>query len=194
MVSKFRPEAPIIAATSSEKVMRKLAMVWGTYPVFGNQGQNTDEVVNEAIEATKNAGYADSGDIVVITAGVPVGQTGKTNLIRVSTISEFLGRGVGIGTGTDTIEGKARLVMPGQDADFKEGEILVAVGTDRDMMKYIEKASAIVAETGGMTSHAAIVGINLGIPVVVSVNSITEKIKDGDDLRIEITSGSVYKI
>lgn len=194
MVSKFRPQAPIIAATNSEKVMRKLAMVWGTYPVFGNQGESTDEVVNEAIEATKNAGYANSGDIVVITAGVPVGQTGKTNLIRVSTISEFLGRGVGIGTGQDTIEGKAKVVMPGQTVDFREGDILVTIGTDRDMVKYIEKASAVVAETGGMTSHAAIAGINLGIPVVVSVNAVTEKVKDGDDLRIELTSGSVYKI
>lgn len=193
MVSKFRPHAPIIATTQSESVMRKLSLNWGTYPILSELGENTDEVIESSIVSAQEAGYIKVGDTVVITAGVPVGRTGKTNLIKVSTITEFLGRGVGIGH-KKAVEGIARVIVPGQESkEFNEGDILVTVGTDKDMIKYMEKASAIVTETGGMTSHAAIAGINLNIPVVVSVQGITEKVKDGDRISVEATSGSISR-
>ncbi|MEG0249276.1 MAG: pyruvate kinase [Peptostreptococcus sp.] len=192
MVSKFRPKAPIIAATQSDKVMRRLSLNWGTYPVKSDLGENTDEVVKASILATREAGFASSGDTVVVTAGVPVGKTGKTNLIKVSVIADFLGRGIGIGD--DVVEGVARVVIPGEDCpEFNEGDILVTVGTDRDMVKYIEKASAIVTETGGMTSHAAIAGITLNTPVVVSVDDITTKLKSGEKIRVEPSSGAITR-
>lgn len=191
MVSKFRPKAPIIAATQDEKVMRKLSLLWGTYPVICDSFESTDEVVESSITAAKENGYVNSGDIVVITAGVPAGKTGKTNLIRVSTITEFIGRGVGIGSGS--IEAKARVLLPGEDSEFNDGDVLVTVGTDKDMMSYIEKAGAIVTETGGMTSHAAIAGINLGIPVVVSVDRVTEKVVSGDIIKVDAVSGAITR-
>ena len=83
--------------------------------------------------------------------------------------------------------------MPGEDKEFNEGDVLVTLGTDRDMLKYMEKASAVVTETGGMTSHAAIAGINLGIPVIVSVVDITKKIKDGEMIKVEPASGAVSR-
>ncbi|WP_101773913.1 pyruvate kinase [Peptostreptococcus faecalis] len=192
MVSKFRPQAPIIAATNDEKVMRKLSLVWGTYPVMSESAGNTDEVVEASIEATKMAGFVNTGDIVVITAGVPVGEAGKTNLIRVSVIADFLGRGIGIGK--HSVEGIARVIRPGESVSvFNEGDILVTVGTDRDMIKYIEKAGAIITETGGMTSHAAIAAINLGIPAIVSVKGIMEKVFDGEKILIEPSGGTIIK-
>ncbi|CAK7015166.1 MAG: Pyruvate kinase [Peptostreptococcus russellii] len=192
MVSKFRPQAPIIAATQSDKVMRKLSLNWGTYPVKSELGENTDEVVKASILATREAGFANSGDTVVVTAGVPVGKTGKTNLIKVSVIADFLGRGIGIGD--EAVEGVARVVKPGEDCpEFNEGDILVTIGTDREMVKYMEKASAIVTETGGMTSHAAIAGINLKTPVVVSVENITSKLKSGEKIRVEASSGAITR-
>lgn len=190
MVSKFRPQAPIIAATWSERVMRKLSLVWGVYPILSDNVVSTDEVVESSIASALSAGYVNPGDIVVNTAGVPVGQTGKTNMIRVSIISNFLGRGIGIGK--KIVEGVARVIEPGvEPSEFEEGDIIVTVGTDKDMMKYIEKASAIVTETGGLTSHAAIVGINLGIPVVVSVPEITKKVKNGVKIKVEPEGGAV---
>ncbi|MBC2578080.1 pyruvate kinase [Peptostreptococcus russellii] len=192
-VSKFRPLAPIIAATQSDRVMRKLSLNWGTYPVKSELGQNTDEVIENSIIAARENGFVNTGDTVVVTAGVPVGKIGKTNLIKVSVIADFLGRGVGIG-GESIVEGIARVVKPGETPKvFNEGDILVAVGTDKEMVPYMEKASAIVTETGGMTSHAAIAGINLGTPVVVSVKDITTKVKDGDKIRVEATSGSITR-
>lgn len=192
-VSKFRPMAPIIAATQSDRVMRKLSLNWGTYPVKSELGQNTDEVIECSIQAAREAGFVNSGDTVVVTAGVPVGKTGKTNLIKVSVIADFLGRGVGI-YGNSIVEGIARVVKPGETPKvFNEGDILVAIGTDKEMVPFMEKAGAIVTETGGMTSHAAIAGINLKTPVVVSVKDITAKVNDGDKIRVEATSGAITR-
>ena len=191
MVSKFRPKAPIIAATQNERVRRKLSLLWGTYPLISKFAESTDEVMDESVEVAKKAGIVNPGDVVVITAGVPVGKTGKTNLVKVAVIGEFLGRGVGIGK--VCVEGPAKVIMPGEDKEFNEGDVLVTLGTDRDMLKYMEKASAVVTETGGMTSHAAIAGINLGIPVIVSVEGITKKIKDGQMIKVEPASGAVSR-
>ena len=192
MVSKFRPQAPIIAATSNEAVMRRLALTWGVCPIKSALAGNTDEVIEKSIEASIENGYVKNGELVVITAGVPVGVSGTTNLIKVHVISEVLGNGVGIGNGT--VEGRVRVANEnGEIKDFKKGDIIVAKTTDKDMNGYIEDAAAIVTEFGGMTSHAAIVGLNLNTPVVVSVANITNTVKDGDIVTVDAKAGIIYK-
>ena len=192
MVSRFRPQSPIIAATNNEDVMKRLALSWGIYPVKANSAGNTDEVIEKSIEAGMNAGYLKHGELVVITAGVPVGVSGTTNLIKVHVISEVLGNGVGIGNGT--VEGRARVADAyGKVEEFQPGDILVSHSTDREMNGYIEDAAAIVTEYGGMTSHAAIVGLNLNTPVVVSVAGITDKVKDGEVITVDAKAGIIYK-
>ena len=86
MVSKFRPECPIVAITDNERVMRQLSLTWGALPVITTSGKNTDEVINNAINAAKEKQYIAENDLVVITAGVPVATSGTTNLIKVETI------------------------------------------------------------------------------------------------------------
>ena len=86
MVSKFRPQCPIIATTDNERVMRQLSLTWGVLPVACENGKNTDEVISSAIDAGKEKNYLAEGDLVVITAGVPVATSGTTNLIKVETI------------------------------------------------------------------------------------------------------------
>lgn len=192
MVSRFRPQAPIIAATSNEAVMRRLALTWGVCPIKSALAGNTDEVIEKSIEASIESGYVKNGELVVITAGVPVGVSGTTNLIKVHVISEVLGNGVGIGNGT--VEGRVRVANDnGEIKDFKKGDIIVAKTTDKDMNGYIEDAAAIVTEFGGMTSHAAIVGLNLNTPVVVSVADITKTVKDGDIVTVDAKAGIIYK-
>ena len=192
MVSRFRPQAPIIAATSNEAVMRRLALTWGVCPIKSALAGNTDEVIEKSIEASIESGYVKNGELVVITAGVPVGVSGTTNLIKVHVISEVLGNGVGIGNGT--VEGRVRVANDnGEIKDFKKGDIIVAKTTDKDMNCYIEEAAAIVTEFGGMTSHAAIVGLNLNTPVVVSVADITKTVKDGDIVTVDAKAGIIYK-
>lgn len=192
-VSKFRPKAPIIAATTSEAVMRRLSIVWGVYPVLSAESKSTDEVIDLSIHSALEKDFIEQGDLIVITAGIPVGVSGTTNLIKVHTISEVLLKGVGIGN--KAITGKVVIADSAEELErkFKGGDVIVCNSTDRDMIKYIENASAIITEQGGLTSHAAIVGLNLGIPTVVGVEDGTVELKDGDIVTVDSITGSIYK-
>lgn len=192
MVSKFRPKAPIIATTSDEKVMRKLALTWGVYPVKCAQGKDTDEVIELAIDSARSAGYISDGELVVVTAGVPVGVSGTTNLIKVHVISEEIVKGMGVGS--QTVEGRVCLInSKGEADDFKDGDILVSPVINSGMNSYLERASAIVTEEGGMTSHAAIFGLTMNIPVILSAAGIIEKVETGETVTVDAARGVVYR-
>lgn len=192
MVSKFRPKTPIIAATDSDRTRRQLALSWGVYSVHSSKAENTDEVIEYSINASKESEYINQGELVVVTAGVPVGESGTTNLIKVHVISEEISTGMGVGR--ETVEGKVKIVKNGETCiDFNEGDILITSMTDADMNQYIEKAAAIVTECGGMTSHAAIVGINLAKPVVMSATGIMDKVVDGEIITVDAARGVVYR-
>lgn len=190
MVSSYRPSAPIIAATNSEMVMRQMGLVWGVYPLLAEKGLSTDDVFEKSVQSALDMDYISSGDLVVITAGVPVGIAGTTNLINVHIASEILIRGVGVGT--TNISGRARLITD-SNMEIEQGDIIVASSTDKDMMNIINKASAIITEEGGLTSHAAVVGVSLGIPVIVSASNALKLIEDNETITIDAQSGLVYK-
>lgn len=193
MVSKFRPQAPIVAATDCQKAMRRLALSWGVYPVLTQTTTSTDEVIDNSIKTALEAGYIKNGELVVITAGVPVGVVGTTNLIKVHVISEIITKGIGIGR--KVVSGKVRLVKNVSDIkdNFDQGDIIVTTLTDADMNTYIEKSSAIITQEGGITSHAAIVGLNLEKAVVVSARDIMSLVKDGETITVDTASGIIYK-
>jgi pyruvate kinase len=88
MISKNRPRTPIIAATPRVETYRRLALVWGVRPVLIRMCRDTDTVLACAQVAAKACGYVRDGDLVVITAGVPVGVPGRTNLVRVQVIGQ----------------------------------------------------------------------------------------------------------
>jgi pyruvate kinase len=137
-------------------------------------------------------GLIKRGDLVVITAGVPVGVAGATNLMKVHLVGEVLIKGTGVGGGN--ISGRVCVARSAADAakSFKDGDVLVTTVTDKDMMPFIEKASAIVVEEGGYTSHAAIVGLSLKKPTVVGADNATTMLKDGDDVTVDAMKGIVY--
>ncbi|MEK3724782.1 MULTISPECIES: pyruvate kinase [unclassified Paenibacillus] len=192
MVSKYRPKAPIIAVTPIDHVLRRLSLVWGVIPVKGEHCETTDELFSRAVDSSLDAGLVSLGDLVVITAGVPVGRSGTTNLIKVHQIGDMIAKGQGIGTQIAT--GTVVAAKSAEEANAKavEGCILVTVTTDKDYMPAIEKASAIITETGGITSHAAVVGISLSKTVVVGVERALELIKDGTEVSIYPEVGVIY--
>lgn len=192
-VSKFRPKAPIIAATHSDKVMRRLALVWGVYSVKTEKLNLTDEVIDISVQKSLEKGFIDNGDLVVITAGVPVGVAGSTNLIKVHVVSELLYKKVGVGNGT--VVGRACVGKSFEDisSKFNEGDILVVPVTDKDLIPFMEKASAVITEEGGLTSHAFIAGMNFGIEVVVGAENATQVIMDGETLTVNGSRGVVYR-
>ncbi len=132
------------------------------------------------------------GDRVIITAGVPVGESGTTNLMKVHVIGDVLAKGQGVGKGS--AYGRAVLVKDAKEAELKvqQDDIIITYGTDKDMIKSIEKAAGIITEEGGLTSHAAVVGLSLGIPVIVGVEKALEVIKDQQDITIDASKGDIY--
>ncbi|WP_432402199.1 pyruvate kinase [Wukongibacter sp. M2B1] len=192
MVSKFRPKAPIIAATTKEEVLRRLILIWGVKPVLIEDVKSTDEIFDLSVEKAREYEYIESGDLVVITAGVPVGVAGATNLIKVDIVGEILIKGMGVGKNADS--GKVCNVKTASElgAKFEDGDVLVTVATDKDMIKYIEKASAVIVEEGGLSSHAAIVGLSLGKPVIVGAENCTKLLDNGQVVTVDAIRGLVY--
>ncbi len=173
-ISKFRPKAPIIAATTSESVMRRLSLSWGVYPVLSPHSDSTDDVIDLSIKSTIEGGFVKEGDLVVLTAGIPVGTAGTTNLIKVHIIAKVLASGMGIGKGS-----RLGRVCKGDSIEdleekFQDGDILVTRAGHSDITPFMERAAAIVAEEGGLTSHVAIVGLNLHKPTIVGVNNVMD--------------------
>ncbi len=191
MVSKYRPKAPIIAATPSVLASRKLAVVWGVTPLIIEEIQGTDDLIAEAVAKALAAQHVKSGDLIVITAGVPVGVPGSTNLIKVHIVGQILVRGTGVST--KTASGTIRIAATAHQAmeKMQPGDILVTRGTDRDFVPAIEKAGGVITEEGGLTSHAAIVCLNLGVPVIVGANKATQ-MKDGETVTMDCRRGLVY--
>ncbi|WP_033541904.1 pyruvate kinase [Planococcus sp. CAU13] len=192
MISKYRPESPIIAVTSSDFAAKKLTLVWGVQPIVGTPVHSTDEVFAIAVEESLKHEYVNHGDLVVITAGVPVGKAGTTNLMKVHVIGDIAAKGQGIGK--MVAYGESLVVRTAEEANAvdTEGKIIVTIGTDREMMPAIEKCAGLVTEEGGLTSHAAVVGLSLGIPVIVGVEGATSLIQNNEDITIDAETGVVY--
>lgn len=193
MISKYRPDADILAITFDDRTRRGLTVNWGVYPVMAEAPASTDEMFTLATEKAKEEGFAKEGDLILITAGVPVGEKGTTNLMKIQLIGTKLVSGQGVGD--ETVIGKAVVATSAEEANKKavEGAVLVTKTTDKDYLPAIEKASALVVENGGLTSHAAVVGISMGIPVIVGAEKATELISDGEVVTIDSRRGIVYR-
>ncbi|MFK7697317.1 pyruvate kinase [Paenibacillus sp. HJGM_3] len=192
MVSKYRPKSPILAVTPNEQVMRRLCLIWGVIPIKGEEARNTDEMFQLAVDHSMKAGLIRLGDLVIITAGVPVGRSGSTNLMKVHHVGELIAKGQGIGSQSAT--GKVVVARTADEANAKmtPGAILVTTMTDKEYMPAFEQASAVITELGGITSHAAVVGLSLGIPVIVGVNDAFNIMHDGMEVTVYSEIGVIY--
>jgi pyruvate kinase len=192
MVSKFRPAVIIIAVVTSEHVRRRLSLSWGVHTVLTKQLHSTDEIIAVSVDKALKAGLINSGDLVVITAGVPVGASGTTNLIKVHTVGEVVLFGTAIGN--ESITGKVVIIKDSDDYNkVKDGDILVTKHTDKELVPLMEKASAIITEESGLTSHGAIVGLNLRKTTLVGAYMATKKLSDGEIITIDAKGGLVYR-
>lgn len=192
MVSKYRPKSPIIAVTPTEHVLRQLQLVWGVVPTEGTLAGSTDEMFDIAVAGALRTGMVRLGDTVIITAGVPVGRSGTTNLIKIHHIGDLIAKGQGIGSQSATGTVVTARTPDEAARKMKPGAILVAPSTDKDYMPAFEKASAVITECGGITCHAAVVGLNLGIPVVVGVAGALDVLTDGMEVTLYAEKGVIY--
>lgn len=190
-VSKFRPTTPILAVTPHVDVARRLQLVWGVKPLLVLDLPSTGQTFQAALNVAQEKHLLYEGDLVVMTAGTLQGISGSTDLIKVEVVTAVLGQGVGIGQGS--VSALARVAHSPMDVgNFNPGEILVASSTNADYVEAIRKAAGIITEEDGITSHAAIIGLRLGVPVILGVKNATQIIRDGAIVTLDAQRGLVY--
>jgi pyruvate kinase len=190
-VSKFRPKTPILAITPHVYVSRRLQLVWGVRPLLVLDLSSATQTFQAAINVAQEKNWLAAGDLVVMTAGTLQGVAGSTDLIKVELVKAILGEGSGIGQGA--ISGRARVAQNAADInDFNPGEILVTSSTNAQFVDIIRQASGIITEEDNITSHAAVIGLRLGIPVIVGLKNATEIIREGAILTLDAKRGVVY--
>ena len=193
MISKFRPACPIVAVSPHEAIVRRLQLNWGVQAVTGKEASDTDAVVDNAIFAALDNDLIKAGDLVVLTAGVPVAKAGSTNMIRVQVVGDVLLRGTGIGR--NSAIGKVCIAESKEDLEknFTDGCILVVRSARADFVDYIKRASAIVSEEAGLTSESAIVAITFGIPTVVGAAHAADTLENGEVVTVDASRGTIFR-
>ena len=199
LLSKYRPAQPIIACVMNEQVQRQLAISWGITPLMMAQAHSTDELIEMSTSLAKENGYLHDGELAVVTAGVPVGVSGTTNMIKIHMIGNCLATGVGIGPEGSALAnatGKACVChnLDELRAKFKPGMVLVVPSTSNEMLSYVRDAAAIVVEEPGLNSHAAIAGKALLKPTIVGAAGATSHIRDGLMVAVDCAHGSVQRL
>ncbi len=193
MIARFRPACPIIATTVNPKVQRQLNLSWGVLPYLVGVAATTDEMFDMGIEKALESGLVKNGDLAVITAGVPAGISGTTNTLKVHIVGKVLVQGTGIGEASAT--GELCVAQTPEEAleKFNDGNILVVPFTNNDMLPVVKRAAAIVVEEGGLSSHSAIVGLVLDIPVIVGAENATRILKSGSVVTVDAERGLVLR-
>ena len=199
LLSKYRPQQPIIACVMKEQVQRQLSLSWGITSLMMPLAHSTDELIEMSTALAKENGFLHDGELAVVTAGVPVGISGTTNMIKIHMVGNCLATGVGVGRGkTDLVSasGKACVCRTLEEvkAKFRPGMVLVVPSTTNEMLSYVRDAAALVVEEPGLNSHAAIVGNSLLKPTIVGAAGACSHIRDGLDIAVDCVHGSVQRL
>ncbi|MCI8597035.1 MAG: pyruvate kinase [Lachnospiraceae bacterium] len=191
MVSKYRPGCTIIGCCMDDYVCRQLNLYWGVQPILLEKKKNAEELFRHAVKAAEQEGLVSRGDLTVLTAGVPLGVTGTTNLIKVQVAGQILVTGEGISH--KKVSGPICVAKDAKELkqNFHAGDIIVIPETDNEMLAEIKMAKAIVTEREGSNSHAAIVGLALDIPVIIGAASATDILKHGAVVAVDAETGTV---
>ena len=194
LLSRCRPSTPIIACVLDEKVQRQLNIHWGITPLVMPYAHSTDELISMSVDCAVKAGLVRPGNMAVVTAGVPVGVSGTTNMIKVHLVGDSLLTGVGIGA--RNAKGTVCICRTAAEAatKFKPGQILVAPHTTNAMLPYIRQAAGVITEESGTSSHAAIVALTLDKAVIVGALGATRTLHDGMNISIDCEHGVVQQM
>ena len=199
LLSKYRPTQPIIACVMNEQVQRQLSLSWGITSLLMGPAKSTDELIEMSTALAQKNGYLHNGELAVVTAGVPVGVSGTTNMIKIHMVGNCLSTGVGVGrenADLTSASGKACVCRTLEEvrAKFKPGMVLVVPSTSNEMLSYVRDAAALVVEEPGLNSHAAIAGKALLKPTVVGAAGATSHIRDGLMVAVDCAHGSVQRL
>ena len=192
-ISKYRPHSNIIAVTPSEKTARQCAIVWGVNPVVKEGRKTTDALLNNAVATAVETGRVSNGDLIIITAGVPTGEKGTTNMMKIHLVGDEIAKGQGVGRGS--VVGHAIVADSASDLEGKDlsDKVIITNSVDETLVPYVEKAIGLITEENGITSPSAIIGLEKGIPTVVGVEQATKEIKNDMLVTLDASQGKVFE-
>lgn len=192
-ISKYRPHSDIIAVTPSEKTARQCAIVWGVNPVVKEGRKTTDALLNNAVATAVETGRVSNGDLIIITAGVPTGEKGTTNMMKIHLVGDEIAKGQGVGRGS--VVGHAIVADSASDLEGKNlsDKVIITNSVDETLVPYVEKAIGLITEENGITSPSAIIGLEKGIPTVVGVEQATKEIKNDMLVTLDASQGKVFE-
>ena len=194
MISKFRPACPIISGTTDRKVLNQMGHSWGVIPVMLEEKTSTDELFEHIVAVAEEHGLVQAGDIAVITAGIPLGISGTTNMLKVHLVGDVLVSGTVVNELSTC--GPLCVCKTEEEAlqKFRRGDILVLPKTTNATMPLIRQASGIVTEMDGVNSHAAIAAMALDKPAIVGAAHATDLLRSGTTVKLDGVRGAIFSV
>ena len=193
-VSKYRPSCPIIAGTTNKTILRQMNLLWGVVPFFVNEEFNDlNQLFEGFVNAARQENYIKNGDLIVITAGLPLSRLYGTNFLKVHIVGNILISGRGVTNAS--VQGRLCVCKSEQEAleKFNPGDVLVVPETSNNIFDIIKKSGAIITESSESNSHAAVVGIALDKPVIIGAKSATKLLKDNLWVTVDAGKGIVFE-
>ncbi|MBF0814168.1 MULTISPECIES: pyruvate kinase [Staphylococcus] len=192
-ISKYRPQSDIIAVTPSAETARQCALVWGIHPVVKEGRKTTDALLNNAVATAVETERVQNGDLIIITAGVPTGEKGTTNMMKLHLVGDELAKGQGVGR--NSVVGQTLVVNDASELEGKDlsESIIVTTSVDETLVPYIEKAIGLITEENGITSPSAIIGLEKGIPTIVGVENATSNIQNDVLITVDANQGKIFE-
>ena len=192
-ISKYRPHSDIIAVTPSHETARQCELVWGIHPVVKEGRKTTDALLNNAVATAVETEKVQNGDLIIITAGVPTGEKGTTNMMKLHLVGDEIAKGQGIGR--NSVVGTTMVVDKASELEGKDlsETVIVTSSVDESFVPYIEKAVGLITEENGITSPSAIIGLENGIPTVVGVENVANVVKNNSLVTVDANHGKIFE-
>jgi len=191
MISKFRPQIPIIAFTPVEKTYYQLALAWGITPILNEFVESSHALFNDVVHRVADDGFVCDGDVIVVT-GSSQDSAGTTNMLQAHIVGNILLRGTG--NGTKSVTGRVCVVRDEETdlENFTSGDILAVARTTNEILHLMRQCSGVITEENESDSGVVPAGYALGIPVIADANGATMILKSGAKVRIDALTGYVY--
>jgi len=191
LISRFRPVTPIVGCSPDPKICRHMNLSWGVAPALIDELTTTDELLEHAVARAVDIGMLGHGDLAVITAGIPLGVSGTTNMLKVQIVGNVLVSGVGVAPGY--VCGTLCVAHDETEArnKFVDGSILVIPEVTPQLIPLLRGAAGIICERGTADSCAAIIGQTLSIPVITEAIDATKILKTGTTVTFDADKGIV---
>lgn len=197
LVSRLRPEMPIIALTPHLKIYHQLSFNWGVIPVYSPNCTNTRDAIRAASNYAAKTGIISFGDVVVVTAGSPFGKKGSTNMMMVENIGEILVRGhKGFGP---RIHGKVSIILSpeGRDPESLQGRLVVITHCDNTFLPVLKHAAGVILQNhigdSASEKYAALVAKTFEISVITRADGAMAVLEEGEEVTLDPQKGLIYR-